>query len=480
MPPVSGAPGVSGPRRYRNRFWLRDTIARRFATTVLLGFAVMVILAALFVTFGGIWARPPLEKSGLLAEAADLIRVLDAAPNGVRPSLAAAAATNSFRLDLYQTPSAVSDLLRHALSLHSGVARKSSIAIDTPRNLVAFDAFDQDSPILNAPAFAEQRQHYPQGYFLAAELGDGTWLVFTVYNRTWGLNIPGRAAIGFVCLILSTLIVSAIMTRRLSRPIEQLAAAVRRFGINLHAPAMPETGPQEVRSVIAAFNAMHAQVQQFVAYRMTMLAAISHDLRTPLTRIRLRGEYLEDDEQRLKLFRDVDEMQAMIDGALSFFRDDADEEASTPFDLTGVLRTIANDYADQGINVPYDGPVHAVYFGRPFALKRAFSNLIDNAVRYATPPEIDLTSDGTGMTVRIRDGGTGIPVDSLDRVFAPFYRLEKSRNRSTGGVGLGLSTAQAIVRGHGGEIELKNRSEGGLDVLVHLPIVALSAREPSA
>src|SRR5258708_8120462 len=169
-----------------------------------------------------------------------------------------------------------------------------------------------------------------------------------------------------------------------------------------------------------------------------MLAAISHDVRTPLTRIRLRGEFIADEVQQARLLRDVEELQTRVDGPLAFFRGDADEEAVTSFDLPGVLQTIANDYADQDIEIAYAGPSHAVYRGRPFALKRAFTNLIENAVKYGTPPTIELTCEEKTITIMVRDRGPGIPAEALERVFSPFYRLESSRNRITGGGGFAL------------------------------------------
>jgi signal transduction histidine kinase len=202
-----------------------------------------------------------------------------------------------------------------------------------------------------------------------------------------------------------------------------------------------------------------------------MLAAISHDLRTPLTRMRLRGELIEDADQQARLFRDVDEMQAMIDGALAFFRDDAINEPTTTFDLAKVLATITNDYADQNIKIGYEGPMHAVCQGRPFALKRAFNNLVENAIKYATPPTIELLREPNSYVILIRDSGPGVPAHALANVFLPYYRVEKSRNRITGGVGLGLTVAQAIVQGHGGEIELSNGAHGGLEVRVALPLM---------
>jgi signal transduction histidine kinase len=312
---------------------------------------------------------------------------------------------------------------------------------------------------------------YRSGYFLSVLLKDGSWLVFSVPKRTWGLPELQRWTVWVTFVGLASAIVCTIATRRFVRPIRQLAAAVRRFGVNPKAPPLAESGPQEFRDVIRAFNTMQAQIQKFVAYRTMMLAAISHDLRTPLTRVRLRGELIDDEIQQARLFRDVDEMQTMVDGALAFFRGDADEEATTTFDLAGVLQTIANDYADQGIAIAYVGPAHAVYCGRPFGLKRAFTNLIDNAVKYATPPEIQLYCRERFVTVLVRDQGPGIPPDALARVFAPFFRVDRSRNRATGGVGLGLTAAQAIISGHGGDITLCNQPTGGLEALVTLPHV---------
>jgi signal transduction histidine kinase len=203
-----------------------------------------------------------------------------------------------------------------------------------------------------------------------------------------------------------------------------------------------------------------------------MLAAISHDLRTPRTKMRLRGEFIDDDEQRARLFRDVDEMQAMIDEALAFFRDDFQQEETTTFDLPELLRTIADDYDDQGFEITYSGADHVAYRGRPFALRRAFTNLVDNAVKYGRAPELELRCSEQECVVMVRDRGPGIPPEAAEKVFAPFYRLEPSRNRTTGGVGLGLTSAQAVIRGHGGEISIRNRQSGGLEVKVTLPMAS--------
>jgi signal transduction histidine kinase len=448
--------------------WLTDTIARRFAVTEVLAVAVTLALIGLFRTFGGVWSNDPLEQSSLLTEAADIVRMIDAVPPTARPALAAAAGTNVFQVGWYAAGSRASASLEAAPRMDDENAQKRISAHVQRAAVVLRPGLTGSVP----PGIDYDRSRSLVPYMLAVQLKDGSWLVFSVAKRTWGMPWADRLVVWLCFLAVSITIVTAFAAHQFSKPIERLAAAVRQFGLNPQAPPITETGPKELQEVVTTFNAMQAQIQKFVAYRTMMLAAISHDLRTPLTRMRLRGEFIEDKEQQARLFRDVDEMQSMVDEALAFFRDDAIAEETTSFDLPHVLLTIANDYADQDIDIGYTGPAHAVYRGRPFALKRAFTNLIDNAAKYATTPEIELSWEEAALVVAIRDRGPGIPPDALDNVFRPYYRIDKSRNRATGGVGLGLTVAQAIVQGHGGEIILKNRPGGGLEARIVLPVAA--------
>jgi signal transduction histidine kinase len=450
----------------------RDSIARRFALTVVLAIVVTWSQVALFNVFGGVWAQPSLERSGLLDQAASMVHIIEAAPQPIREQLASAATTSVVRVGWYSATSPVSTILEQAIGEGPEHSRAVMERLLGDHRWVVFRPNGSSDALMSTPEFQEERTKYPHAYVLAVQHSDGSWLVFTTPERLWGLPWEQRWAIWLVFLMVSTAIVSTIATRQLVRPIRKFAEAIRHFGTNPQAPPIAETGPRELTSVITSFNEMQAKIQKFVAYRTAMLAAISHDLRTPLTRIRLRAELIEDEVQQARLFRDVDELQAMVDGALAFFRGDADEEAITSFDLPGVLQTIANDYADQDIEIAYTGPSHAVYRGRPFALKRAFTNLIENAVKYGTPPTIELTCQEKIITIMVKDQGPGIPTEALERVFSPFCRLESSRNRTTGGVGLGLTAALAIMRRHGGDIVLSNLPAGGLGALVTLPRIA--------
>ncbi|MDB6085025.1 MAG: integral rane sensor signal transduction histidine kinase [Gammaproteobacteria bacterium] len=448
--------------------WPADTIARRFVVAEVLTIGATLALVGLFRLFGGVWSQEPLDRTGLLTQATDLVRVIEAAPAALRATLAAAATTNDVHVDWYAAASPASASFDGAHERSTDKATKE-ISTEIHRVAVAF-GHDQRMPIPAGVPDAHPTRNMP--YVLAVRLSDHSWVTFSLPNRMWGLPGMYRWIVVFVFIAVSTALVSAVTARQFAKPVKRLAEAVRNFGTNPQAPPMAETGPRELRQVVRTFNAMQAQIQQFVGFRTMMLAAISHDLRTPLTRIRLRGEFIEDRDQQSRLFRDVDEMQTMVDGALAFFRDDAVSEGTTTFDLPQLLLTIANDYADQGIELGYTGPAHATYQGRPFALKRAVTNLIENAVQYATVPDIELTREGTAFVVAVQDRGPGIPMSALDSVFHPYHRLDKSRNRSTGGVGLGLTVAQAIVQGHGGEIILRNRLGGGLEARVILPLAA--------
>jgi signal transduction histidine kinase len=200
-----------------------------------------------------------------------------------------------------------------------------------------------------------------------------------------------------------------------------------------------------------------------------MIAAISHDLGTPITRLRLRAEFIEDQEQKQKTLADLEEMNRMISSTLTFARDDSVQEPRTLVDLAALIRSVCGDLSDAGLMVECEQHEPLSYSCRPTALRRALTNLIENAAKYGERARISIIDGGQDVTVQIDDLGPGIPEDQLENVFRPFHRLEGSRSRQTGGTGLGLTVARTIVRAHGGEIVLQNRSGRGLRVQVTLP-----------
>jgi signal transduction histidine kinase len=200
-----------------------------------------------------------------------------------------------------------------------------------------------------------------------------------------------------------------------------------------------------------------------------MLAAISHDLRTPITTLRLRAEFVDDEEARAKILETLDEMQRMIEATLAFAREEAAAEDTRTVDLAALVESLVADLVDLGHEVAFSGPERLAYACRPIGLKRAVRNLIENAIAYGERARVKLEPGALAVRIVIDDDGPGIPEADFERVFAPFVRLEESRSRETGGIGLGMAIARSIVRGHGGDIELANREEGGLKVVISLP-----------
>ncbi|MGZ9106225.1 MAG: ATP-binding protein [Rhodoplanes sp.] len=303
-------------------------------------------------------------------------------------------------------------------------------------------------------------------------LDDGTWLNFAAPVATFR---PFWATPFFLVMVGTTalvLVISVWAVRRATAPLSMFGEAAERLGRDVNAPPLRVHGPLEVERAALAFNRMQERLQKFIRNRTQMLAAISHDLRTPLTRLRLRAELIEDEEVQRKTVADLDDMQKMIEAALSFARNEAEVEKQAMLDLAALLQTVCEEAADAGASAEYLGAAHAACFGRPAALKRAFANLVDNAVKYGDRARVTLETASASLVVTIEDDGPGLPTDELERVFEPFYRLETSRSRETGGAGLGLALVRAAIAAHGGDVVLGNRPEGGLRATVTLPVSA--------
>ncbi|MBB2202164.1 ATP-binding protein [Gluconacetobacter tumulisoli] len=266
----------------------------------------------------------------------------------------------------------------------------------------------------------------------------------------------------------AVLLAAGMLVRTLSMPLRALADVADGVGSGQWIP-VEEKGPREVRYLARAINAMQDRIRRLIADRTEALAAVSHDLRTPLARLRLRAGFLEDSELQSAIEGDVAEMEAMVGGVLAYLSGENDPEQPRPVDVASILATLADDAADQGRDVRYDGPDHASVRVRPLAMKRVFGNLIDNAVNYGGAARIGLAMDADWLRVRVEDDGPGLPEAELSRVTTPFYRVEGSRSRTTGGLGLGLAIVSREVAREGGQFVLQNRPEGGLRAEIALP-----------
>ena len=309
------------------------------------------------------------------------------------------------------------------------------------------------------------------GYALGVPLDDGTWAVF---ERRVVEEAPGPGMLApvltdiwwrFVGIILLVLLV----VRWVTHPMRVLAQAADEFGANITRSPLPERGPTETLRAIQAFNRMQRRIMQFMEERNRMLAAISHDLKTPVTRLRLRSDLIEPAELRQRFVDDLDELRDMLALSLDFVRSTEGGEPVAEVDLNFLLESMCDDYAELGHTIHLSGDAFAPVRARPGGLKRCLANLLDNAVRYGGVASITVTDKGDKVAIAICDQGPGIPEASLNRVFEPFFRVESSRNQQTGGHGLGLSIARNIALQHGGDITLANRPEGGLQALLTLP-----------
>jgi signal transduction histidine kinase len=392
----------------------------------------------LMVTYRNVSLVPPAQREDVLREmnrAPDMVATLASGPpNG----------------DLPETPPALQRLLRVNLNL---VPLSQTLR---PR----------DFSMLGDPAW---------GYMLVGlELPDGQWLNFRAEIEPPTPWHSPTFLIAFLVMTVAAALLTLWAVRRLTAPVRTLAKAADALGRDVNAPPLPEDGPLEVATAAAAFNTMAARIRRFVKDRTEMLTAIGHDLRTPITRLKLRAEFVEDDELRRKMLNDLEELETMVSATLAFGRDATAAEPVSPIDLAELLRTVLDEAGDArpdtAERLSYDGPAHLTVRARPFALKRALANLIANAISYGGSARVLLVPEMAGtIGVAIEDSGPGIPAQELDRVFEPFHRVENSRNRETGGVGLGLPIARNILRAHGGDVTLTNRPGGGARALVTLP-----------
>ncbi|MES2989719.1 MAG: ATP-binding protein [Pseudomonadota bacterium] len=319
------------------------------------------------------------------------------------------------------------------------------------------------------PARAERLRRMGAELNVAVELPGKGWMTL---RSGW----PRSERLVIWQLIAQTLILYVVVLlpvlwagRRIARPLRNLALATQRFRPGDNADPVEERGPADVRAVIAAYNSLGLRVNAMLDEKDRMLGAIGHDLRTPLMALRVRIESVEDDEDRNKMADTIEEMSRTLDDILSLARLGRPSEPLTEVDVSALVDAVVEDFRDLEKHVVFEETPRLTMRLRPTLMRRAVRNLIENAVKYGGGAEVFLKSEGKSVAIQVCDRGPGIPQASLHKVFDPFTRLEESRNRDTGGVGLGLALARAIVRDAGGEISLANREGGGLAAVITLP-----------
>lgn len=308
-----------------------------------------------------------------------------------------------------------------------------------------------------------------RGLEVAVPLRDGQWLYFATALPQTNAGFSYQYMISMLVMALFIIAISVWAVRRMTAPLAAVAQAADRLGRDVNAPPLAESGTVEMQQAASAFNTMQARLRALIENRTRMLAALSHDLRTPLTLLRLRTENVENAEERDKMLATIAEMDAMIGATLQYAREQAADEPRRATDVTALVQSVVDDMADAGLDVAMTQSPPVSIDCQPTALKRALTNLIENAVKYGKRARVSLTTSPQAVEIAVDDDGPGIPEEQLSKVFEPFYRVEESRSRDTGGVGLGLAIAHTVVEAQGGTLTLSNRKPAGLRALIVLP-----------
>ncbi|MBR1144435.1 ATP-binding protein [Bradyrhizobium sp. AUGA SZCCT0431] len=415
---------------------------------------VIVSIAALhLIITAGFWLHRPDQPDpsfdrghGQLASA---VQLLGAAPASERPRLSGDVARAFPQLGLQILPPGLTPEAREPEGNLRGLQRR----------------LGRDYRIFPLPPDGDVRK-------IGVALPDGAMVSANVMpdqHRPPFLGGPWMMTLLFA--VISVTLLGLWAARALTAPLSSFAKAAESFSLNGAAAPLPERGPEEIRSVARALNRMRARITGLIDDRTKMLAAISHDLRTPITRMRLRSEFIEDETHRSRMLDDLDQMRAMLESVLSFLRNDRRLESMTLADVASTLQLITDQFGDMGRKVAYDGPAHAMATVRPDDLHRSVTNLVENAVRFGAEAVIRLRVSGDQITIDVEDDGPGISDAQKQIMLEPFVRGDDARNMDeAAGFGLGLSIANAIVLAHGGTLSLHDRQPRGLVVRIQLPV----------
>jgi signal transduction histidine kinase len=392
---------------------------------------------------------------------------LERQPQATRQIIMRSAESQEFRLSIGATPLAEVDGSRRLSDLVAQIApslrplgqRSLSIAVRQP-----------DAPLPFRPDLGEHYGIDPYEIVASAALSDGSWLNARIDLGEEPFQWAREAAISIVLTVMAIVTVVWLLVNKITGPLQNLASASQRLGRGEPAGSLVKAGPAEVVQLTSAFEDMAARMTRLLDERAKTLAAIGHDLRSPITAMRLRTEMVDDDETRERLGNCLDEMQSLVDAALALAKGADTAELAANLNLTAILSDIIRQVTESDGNATLDAAPMVPIRAKPAALRRAFRNLVENAVRYGGAARVTLEQRPSHIVVTVDDDGPGIPDHDKDRVFEPLVRLEASRSRDTGGSGLGLTLSKTVIESHGGRIWLEDAATGGLRVVVSLPV----------
>ena len=473
----------------------------RFLPKSLFGQTLLILLVGLAVSHAiGAWIYAGAREQAVRAvggfaaaqRVANLSRLVEEAPADWRPRIVSALSDSTFHVSLLAQPPAqlpadadaaakvIEDYVRQQLPGRPDQEVRAAVfePMGTPGGAPLGLPFDRRPPgpmggmggmgammqDMMGPTFGAWR-----GLQVAVKLSDGQWLSFATTLPQGAPSVSWQFIIALALMGVIVLAVSVWAVRRVTAPLGLLAVAADRLGRDVAAAPLTEAGTIEMQHATRAFNQMQERLRRLIESRTQMLAALSHDLRTPLTLLHLRAEEVTDMDEREKMLATIGEMDEMIGTTLAFARDEVRAEQRRRVDVAALLASIVDDMADAGMPVTMAPAPPLIHDCQPAALKRAITNLLNNAVKYGKTARAAIATVVKTIEITIDDDGPGIPDAELPRVFQPFYRVEDSRSRDTGGTGLGLAIAQSIVQAHGGEITLANRPGGGLHACIRLP-----------
>jgi signal transduction histidine kinase len=460
-------------KRFALPLWLE------IAGAILLALALSNLATIAFFSAGGEQQFTRFAADMQSQRIAGVAALVLRAPEGLRAELVRELSSPGLRLSLDAAPLVRDGLARDAATeaaigarLRPEMARglRAHVLTEAERAVPA----SPPPPPPEGPAFTGAGRPPPleQAANLHVSIPAGAqWL-----NARFGMRPPRPPSwpvfYAGAAVIASLLLASLWMARRVARPLQRLAEAARRLRTGEAREAVPETGPQPVREAARAFNAMSERVTVTLQSQRALMAAVAHDLRTPIAALRVRAEFVTDEDTRTRLLQTISEMQAMTEAVLDAVRIDGSGEPARSVDVATLADSLCVDMAEVGGDVSYASDVALACVCRAAEVRRALRNLIENALRYGVRARVSAEMIAGLAAIHVDDDGSGIPEGELERVFEPFARLEHSRSAETGGYGLGLAIARLIARGHGGDVTLKNRAGGSLRATLTLPLAS--------
>ncbi len=419
-----------------------------------------------------------IEKNQIIRRSAQAANVLAAVPKQHHLAVLKAISVHRVKFLLDNKPAispaenikthyAEEQMLKNMLNKHYNSVFVYQHEVPKNRFLALFEYFY--SKLILDEQFENKKLERYKLLSTSIELSDGQWLNMDVYGQDIFPLWAKSTLFSLLIMSIILLVIVVFTVKRITLPLKELAAKAQQLGVGENVQPVTERGPEDIQHAVRAFNQMQHRLNKMIVHRARSLAAMSHDLRTPLTSLRLHAEFITNEETQENIIDKIDEMEQITKATISFAKQDAWLEQMKKVDLTALLESLCLDLSDLGMKVEYLITDKINYSCRPVALKRAFSNLIENGVKYGESVHVEISEQSDQIKVIISDQGQGIPESEHNRMFEAFERMEVSRNKESGGMGLGMTIALTVIQDHGGEIQLQNRASKGLDVVILLP-----------